>query len=168
MLFNLSIRKLNIISQSIEEGIRIMWARYITTTIFEKPIIDQWIHAELNLPQEEMLRKAKVVCQTKDNNGDAMGSNDPNSFLNTLTYDVEFSDGEIKERSSNVTAENMHSQADEDSQNMKTLDSVANCRKERNTVDKAGMCLSTKNGKKCLRHTPSGLSLLIIWKNGEK
>ena len=29
--------------------------------VFEKPITDQWIHAELNLPQGEQLRKAKVI-----------------------------------------------------------------------------------------------------------
>ena len=43
------------------------------TARFEKSITDQWIHAELNLPQEELLRKAKVIGQTKDNASDATG-----------------------------------------------------------------------------------------------
>ena len=34
------------------------------TAPFEKPIADQWIHAELNLPQEEFHRKAKVIGWT--------------------------------------------------------------------------------------------------------
>ena len=67
------------------------------TAVFEKPITGQWIRAELNLPQGELLRKAKVVSRSKDGNGDIKGSYDPNTFLNTLTYDVEFPDGEIKE-----------------------------------------------------------------------
>ena len=58
------------------------------TAAFEKPITDQWIHAELNLPQGELLRKAKVIGRTKDGNGDVAGSCEPNAFLNTLTYNV--------------------------------------------------------------------------------
>ena len=78
-----------------------------STPAFEKPITNQWMHAELNLPQGELLRKAKVVGRTKDGNGDVAGSYDHNPFLNALTYDVEFSDGEINEYSANVIAENM-------------------------------------------------------------
>ena len=58
--------------------------------------MDPWIHAELNMSQGEILRKTKVVGLTKDVNGDVTGSHDPNLFLNTLTYDVDLSDGEIK------------------------------------------------------------------------
>ena len=65
--------------------------------VFEKLVTDQWIHAELNLPQGGSLRKAKVVSQSKDENGDIKGSCDPKLFLNTLIYDVEFPYGEIKE-----------------------------------------------------------------------
>ena len=54
----------------------------------------------------------KVPGRTKDNNGDVMDSCDPTPFLNTLTYDVDFSDGKFKECSANVIAENMHSQVD--------------------------------------------------------
>ena len=44
------------------------------TTVFKKPITDQWIHAELNLPQWELLRKAKVVDGSKDRNVEITGS----------------------------------------------------------------------------------------------
>ena len=91
---------------------------------FEKPITDQWFYAELNQLQGELLRKAKVIGQTKYGNGDVTSFYDFNPFLNTLTNDVEFSDGKIKEHLSNVIAENMHSQADEDGRNTQVLDSV--------------------------------------------
>ena len=80
----------------------------------KKYIFDQWIHANLNLPQGDLLQKANVGSRTKDGNGDAIGSHDHNPFLKTLLYDVNFSDGEIKEHSANVMAENIHSQMDED------------------------------------------------------
>ena len=41
--------------------------------VFEKLITNQWIHAEINLPQGEMLWKEKVIGRTKDGNGDATG-----------------------------------------------------------------------------------------------
>ena len=31
------------------------------TGVFEQPIVDHWIHAELNLPQGEVMNKLKVV-----------------------------------------------------------------------------------------------------------
>ena len=84
------------------------------TTAFEKTIADQWIHAELNLPQGKFLQKVKVIGRTKDGNGDAANSHDPNAFLNALAYDLEFSDSEVKECSTNVIAKSICSQVDED------------------------------------------------------
>ena len=138
------------------------------TADFEKAITDQWTHAELNLPQGELLRKATVIGQTKDGNVDLTVSHDPNPFLNTLTYDVDFSDGEIKEHSANVIAENMCSQVDEDGCNIQKLDSIVDHSKDINVVDKSDMRLHTKSGQQHLRHTASGWSLLILWKNGEE
>ena len=61
------------------------------TTALEKPITDQWIAAELNLPQGERYRNAK------DSIGNVIGTYNPNPFLNTTAYNVEFLDGKIKE-----------------------------------------------------------------------
>ena len=138
------------------------------TADLEKPIMDQGIHTKLNLPQGELIRKEKVIGQTKDGNGDVASSHGSNPFLNALIYDVEFSDGEIKECSANVIVENMHSQVDEIGCDAQMLDSILDCRKDRNAVDKSDMRLRTKSGKQRLRHTTSGWSLLILWKNGEE
>ena len=75
-----------------------------------------------------------------------MGSYDPNHFLNTLTHDVEFSDGKIKEHSANIIAENMCSQVDEDGCNTQILDSIVDYRNDSNVFDKDDMCLRTKSG----------------------
>ena len=61
------------------------------TDVFEKPITNQWIRAELNLPRGELLRKEKVSGQTKYGNDNVIDSCDPNTFLNDLKYDFEFS-----------------------------------------------------------------------------
>ena len=76
-----------------------------------------------------------------------MGSCDSNLFLNTLTYDVEFSDGEIKECLANVLTDNMHAQADKDGHSIQILDAIVDYRKDSNAVDKAYMLLRTKSGQ---------------------
>ena len=118
------------------------------------------------LPQGELLRKAKVFGRSKDVNSEITGSCDPNPFLNMFTYKFEFPDGEIKEYSANVIAENVHSQEDEDSNSIQILDAIDH-RKEINAVDKAGTRLHVKSRKQRFLHTTSGWSLLILWKNGE-
>ena len=40
----------------------------------------------------------------KDGNSYSKGSYEPNPFLDTLSYDIEFPNGEIKEHLANVTA----------------------------------------------------------------
>ena len=42
--------------------------------------------------------------------GEVVSSYNENPFLNTLVYDVQFPDGEIKEYVANVIAENIYSQ----------------------------------------------------------
>ena len=75
------------------------------------------------------------------------GSCDKNFFLKTFTYDVEFPDGDIKECSANVIAENVCSQVDEDGSNTQILDSIVDCRKDSNAFDKAYTRLRAKSRK---------------------
>ena len=129
---------------------------------FENSITGQWIHVELNLPQRELLQKVNVISRTIDGNGDVTVSCDPNLFLNTLTYDVEFSDGEIKQCLANVKDEKRHSQVDEDGWNNHILDSIVDYKKDSNAVYKTDARLCTKSGKQCLHHTTSSWSLLVL------
>ena len=138
------------------------------TAVFEKPIIDQQIYTELNLPQGRQLRKAKVVGQTTDKNGKVTGSYDTNPFLNTLTCDIEFPDGEIREYSANVIAENIYAQVDDEGHSVQILDAIVNCRKDSSAFEKADMRVHTKSGQCRLRQITSRWSLLILQKNGEK
>ena len=139
-----------------------------STAVFDKPITDQWIYAELNMAQGQSLRKVKVFSQFKHRNDDLKGSYETSPFLNTLTCGVEFADDEIKDHSTNFSAENAHAQADDDGHAMQILDAIVDFRKDRNGVDKASMNLFTKSGQQCLRHVFSGWSVLILRKNGEE
>ena len=92
--------------------------------MFEKPVTDHLIHAELYLPQGENLRSTKVIGRSKDDDGNVVGTYDTNPMLNSLVCDVEFPDGEIKEYSANIIAENMYSQVDSNGHHHTLLDSI--------------------------------------------
>ena len=99
-------------------------------TIFEKPITDHWIHVELNLPQGEELRRAKVISRTKDKDGSIRGTYDDQPNLNSLIYDIEFTDGELYKYSVNVIAKNMYFEVDTKRHSHTLLDSIIDFSKD--------------------------------------
>ena len=54
------------------------------------------IHSEIVLPYQDKLRNAKILRQSLDPTGRSVGCYHKNPILNTLVYDVEFTDGEVK------------------------------------------------------------------------
>ena len=64
---------------------------------FEAPLTDLLIHAEVHLPQGEEMQCAKVLRRSKNENGEVIGTYNENPILNTLVYDVEFPDGDVRE-----------------------------------------------------------------------
>ena len=65
------------------------------TTAYKNPVMDALIHAELVLPHGEKMSNAKVKGRAKDIHGNEVGTFEPNPLLNSILYDVEFSDGNI-------------------------------------------------------------------------
>ena len=53
----------------------------------------------------------KVIQRTIGPDGKVTGTYDNNPFLNSIVYDVEFPDGQVKEYAANIIAENMLTQS---------------------------------------------------------
>ena len=83
---------------------------------FERPMTDTLINAELTLPHGEVQQSARVISRVIDDNGNYVGNYDDNPVLNTLLYNVKFSDGTVREYTANTIIENMYSQVDYDGQ----------------------------------------------------
>ena len=75
------------------------------TTAYEKPITDCWIHSEINLSQGEAMQNSKVIGRATDQDDNLIGTYYGNPYSNTMVYDVEFPDGEIKNYTANAIAE---------------------------------------------------------------
>ena len=73
--------------------------------ILQQSLIYTLINNEVLLPHGEELLIAKVLRRLVEKQGKVIGSPDENPILNTLIYDVEFPDGNIKKYPANVIAE---------------------------------------------------------------
>ena len=51
------------------------------------------------------MKKVKVVGQSKEDNGNIIGTYDSNPMLNTMVYDAKFPDGTIRKYRANVESE---------------------------------------------------------------
>ena len=135
---------------------------------FESPITDYLIHSEIHLPQGEEMRAAKVLRRSRNEDGEIVGTHNENPLMNTLVYDVEFPDGEVREYSANILAENMYAQVDADGHTHTMLDSIIDYSKDGNAVSKEDGYVITKRGRKRRRMTTAGWMLNVLWKDGSE
>ena len=136
------------------------------TATFEVPITDALINAEVLLPLNNEMQMATVKRRSTDEHGKDMGIFDPNPFLNTLTYDVEFIDSTVKNFGANVIAQNLYSQVDEHGHSQRILTSFLDSRKDMTAVTQSDMYITTKSGQQRMRKSTVGWQLLAQWKDG--
>ena len=98
-----------------------------------------------------------------------MGSYHENPILNSIIYDVEFPDGQVKEYAANILAENMLSQVGAKGHQQMLLEEIIDYRKDQSkAVPMEDKNLITKTGCRQLRKTTQGWDLLVSWKDGSE
>ena len=76
---------------------------------------DKYIMVEVMLPQgDDSLALGIVKHHKHDHDGNVIGTSNPDPFLDSSIYEVKFADGVTQEYESNVIAEHLYSQIDED------------------------------------------------------
>jgi len=135
----------------------------------QMPAYDRILHAEVSLQLGEELVTGKVARRALGPDGRVTGTYDENPMLNSMIYEIEFPDGQIKEYAANVIAENMLTQVDADGYSITMMDAIIDYRKDDATaVPKSEMYVVTKRGQRKLRKTTIGWSLLIKWANSSE
>ena len=124
--------------------------------INQQYLADLMINSEVLLPYEETQRTAKVICRTIDSNGNIIGNFDETPVLNTLVYDVEFTDGAVKHYAENIIAENVLIQVDSSGLYTQALDNIVLHRKLVNAVSMKDSHAKTNRGVCNLRQTTIG------------
>ena len=127
---------------------------------------DHWINLKVSLPQGEENKQVKVIGRSKDADCNINGTYDNNPFSNTMVYDVQFPDGEIKEYAANIIAENIYNQADVDGHNSNNLVRIIDYRKDDTDVEHSKMHITTKSGNKRIRIKNYGWYLLCLMSYG--
>ena len=76
---------------------------------------DRNINSEVALQIDSEVKKGKVVRCAMGPDGKVTGTYDDNPILNTVLYDIEFLDGQVREYAANAIAEDMLTQVNSDS-----------------------------------------------------
>ena len=111
---------------------------------------------------------AKVLRKSVDENGKVIVAHNENTLLNTLVYDVEFPDGDVKKYAANLIAENFLSQVDPNGYYTNTMEAILDNKRDGTTVRMADKFFKTKQGKPMQRNTTVGCLFLIKRKNDPK
>ena len=99
----------------------------------------------------------KVARRSLDADGRMTGTYHDNPFLNTIIYDVEFPDGQVKEYSTNIIAENMLTQVDSDGYSLSLIDSIIDHQRDLSqAIPMEDKHIMTKSGQKRLWKTTKG------------
>jgi Reverse transcriptase (RNA-dependent DNA polymerase) len=127
-----------------------------------QPAYDALINAELMLPLDGIYKPAVVTGRTMNSTGNVTGTYNENPVMNTMTYDVMFNDGAVKEYSANVIAENLLSQVDGEGFTLTSIKEITNHRVDLlRAVDRSNMWVIGHNGRKRMRQTTAGYWLLV-------
>jgi hypothetical protein len=132
--------------------------------IQQPPAYDKLINAEVQLQMGDKMMTAKVIKRSIRPDGYTAGEYNDNPMLNSIVYDVEFPDGQVKEYS-----ENMLTNANNDGFTSLLMDAIIDHRKNGATaLNKADAYIITQRGQKKMRKTTCGWKLLVKWKDGSE
>ena len=120
--------------------------------INQQPAYDQIFNAEVQLQHGEEMVNAKVIQRTIGPDGKVTRTYDHNPFLNSIIYDVEFPDGQVKEYAANIIAENMLTQVDSDGMSTTLMEAIVDHqRDDEKALQHHDKYVQTKNGRRHLR-----------------
>ena len=135
----------------------------------QQPAFDKIINAEVMIQDGDKMAMGKVARRSLDADGRMTGTYHDNPFLNTIIYDVKFPDGQVKEYSTNIIAENMLTQVDSDGYSLSLIDSIIDHQRDLSqAILMEDKHITTKSRQKRLRKTTKGWKLLIKWKDKSK
>ena len=135
----------------------------------QQPAFDKIMNAEVMIQNGDEMAMGKVARRSLDADGRTTGTYHDNPFLNTITYNVEFPNGQVKEYGANIIAENMLTQVDSDGYSLSLMDSIIDHQRDPSqAILMEDKHLMTKSGQKRLRKTTKGWKLLIKWKDKSK
>jgi hypothetical protein len=104
---------------------------------------------------------AQVIKCAKGIGGEPVDHAHAYPFFDTREYEVEFTDGTIEQYATNVIADNMYAQVDDEGNMFQLLDKIMDDKKDDKAIDIANGTVTSANGN----ITTQGWQLLVLWKD---
>ena len=124
------------------------------------------INAEVRMQLDDAAVGGKVKRQALGPDGQTTGKYDNNPYHNSVLYEVEFDDGQVREYSANVIAESMLAQIDLDGFTLKLMEGVVDHKVDHAlAISKADKWVYNRHGRRHLCKTTTGWWLLVRWKD---
>ena len=133
---------------------------------FTPEAYDEYLTAEVLLPNMGEMTKAKVIGRKRDADGNPIGLRNANPLLDTRQYEVEFADGATDVFAANLIAENIYSQVDAEGNSYSIMSEIIDHESDGSAVQKDDGLEVTKDGSTRPRRTTKGWKLLVAWKGG--
>ncbi len=127
---------------------------------------DNYVGAEVRLPQQGELRVGRVKKRARSETGDVMGTKNDNPILDTRVYEVEFPDGEVSELAANVIAENLYAQCDAEGNTVLLLDAIVDHKVNEKVAISRENGFTVLNGRQHQKKSTAGWKLCARWKDG--
>ncbi|MEM9369349.1 MAG: hypothetical protein AAGD07_25505, partial [Planctomycetota bacterium] len=136
---------------------------------YDHDAYDEYVGAELWAEDSSGTTKlAKVIKRKRDGSGNPVGKRHQNPLQDTRVFEVEMPDGTIKDYATNVIAENIYSQVDNEGRRHQIFKEIADHKKDGGAVTvQDGFWVST-GGNKTRKMTTRGWQLLVEWTDGSQ
>ena len=128
--------------------------------------MEQYLNAELLLPHGDSMQRARVLRRHRDEDGYLTGTPHENPILDSRLYEVEFPDGATEVVTTNLIAENLFSQVDEEGRSFQVLKEISDHRYTEDALPKEEAFVTSPGGQKRRVMTTKGCELLCCWADG--
>ena len=123
----------------------------------QQPAYDKLLNSEIQMQIDETVTHGTVKRRAIGADGRTIGTYDDNPLLNTMVYEVEFPDGQIKEYSANLIVENMLTQVDEDGYTITMMEGIVDYHKDDAVaISKSDGFITTRSGQRRRRKSTQG------------
>jgi len=134
--------------------------------LFTPEAMDEYLNAELLLPHGDAMQRARILRRKRDESGLPIGRRHSNPILDTREYEVEFPDGATDIVTTNLIAENLLSQVDDEGYHHQILKEVVGHRFTDEAVKPEDGFVTCYNGIKRPKLTTKGCEMQVAFKDG--
>ena len=128
--------------------------------------LDNYIHAQLLLDVRNQKLQGRVTQWVRAPDGSKKGKPHKNPMFDTRAYLVEFNDGSVAKYTTNIIAENICSQVDQEGRSFAILSKICGHIHDNTAISKSEGFHTSHIGNRSPKTMTRGWKLHVMWKDG--